>query len=175
MERLLAIDVAFLRLVMPTMRIDEMVFRQMPQPDKKRHRRVLQIVLQPATRFEHDLLHNIAGVDALHDSRIEPQVDHAAHRLAMTRQQLLNGVGPDLSSLVAKLLRVRCLWPHDNHSLNPTTRSILAFRRPRARCRRLMRSEFPVAKAIGPHGCDRVGARSAHPYGTRADNSERWQ
>src|SRR5437868_4364899 len=45
MDRLLAIDAALLGLVMPAVGIDEMVARDMAQPEMERHRRLTQIFL----------------------------------------------------------------------------------------------------------------------------------
>src|SRR5437588_597183 len=50
-NRLLAVDAALLRLVMPAMRVDHVVLGDVPQPEVKRHRRLTQVFLKPATRL----------------------------------------------------------------------------------------------------------------------------
>src|SRR5947208_10800182 len=79
----------------------------------KRHVRFLEIVAQPATRFEQNFLDHVAGVDAAADGRVKAQSDHAPHRLAMLIEELLDGARAARPGLIQKLLR---LWRIRNHA-----------------------------------------------------------
>ena len=112
MDRLLPIDAALGRQMMPAMGVDEVVLGDVPQPQMKRHRRRLQVIAQPAARFDQHVLHDIAGVEPLRNRRVEAQIDHAANRLAVPGEQLLDGVGISRFRLAQQHLRIVCVGPH---------------------------------------------------------------
>ena len=66
---LFAIDATAVR-VMPTMHVDHAVFRQMSQPQMKRHRAVLNKVIQSSVSFEQDILHDITGIHSPSDGSV---------------------------------------------------------------------------------------------------------
>ena len=59
-----------------------------PQPEEERHRRVVEVLRQPADRIEHRLLDDVGGVDPPLEPPVQPQGDHAAQAVAMPGQQL---------------------------------------------------------------------------------------
>ena len=70
-QRLLAVEAAPLRLAVAAMGVDDVVLGDVPQPEVKGHERIVQIVLQPAVRFEQHVLHDVAGIDARRQRRVQ--------------------------------------------------------------------------------------------------------
>jgi hypothetical protein len=111
-QGLLAMDAALLRLVMPAVGVDNVVLGDMPQPEVKRHGRVLEVLLQTAARFEEHVLNDVAGIEALDDGGVEAEVDEPAHRLAVPRQQLIDGGNVAVARLVEQHLSIVGGGPH---------------------------------------------------------------
>src|SRR5262249_27334511 len=101
---------------MAAMGADKVAASEVPQPEMEGHVRLFQIVAHPAAGFEQHLLHHIAGIEALGDARVQPQADHAPHRLAMLLEQTLDGVGVPLPRLIKKLLSDRRIRYHTTES-----------------------------------------------------------
>ena len=61
---------------MPPVCVDDMVLRDLAQPEVERHRRVAEILRQPLAGLEQHVLHDVAGIDATRHRLVEPQADH---------------------------------------------------------------------------------------------------
>ena len=71
----------------------------------KRHHGIVEIALEPTVGLDHDILHNIAGINAALHSPIHPQIDHPPQRLAVPFQQPVKSLGIALASLIEQLMR----------------------------------------------------------------------
>ena len=112
LNRLFAVDAPPLRLPMPAMRVDDPILGQVPQPQVKRHRRVLQILGQPLIGFEQHILNDVAGIDAASQHGVEPQVDDLPQRLAELAEQSVDGRGLAASGVVEQSSGFLVVRPH---------------------------------------------------------------
>ena len=71
-DRLFAVHAPLLGQAVAAMGVNEVVLRQVPQPQVKGHGAVAQVVVEPAAGLDQHLLHHIAGIDAGGDGRVEP-------------------------------------------------------------------------------------------------------
>src|SRR5260370_93284 len=99
----LAIDAAPLGEMMFPTGVDNVVLGDASKPEVKRHRRIAEISVEPATGLEEHFLDDIAGVNASSDGGIEAQVDHAAHLVAVVGQKLLGDLFVAAAGLVEQL------------------------------------------------------------------------
>ena len=88
---LLAIDRTSLGRPMPTMHVDDAVFRQLTQPQMKRHGWAADIVRQSLRRFQQHILHDITRIDAPRHSLIQTHLHHPPHSFAMPIHQPIHG------------------------------------------------------------------------------------
>lgn len=79
---LFAIEAAASRPLVPPMGIDDSILGHVPQPKRKRHPRIAEIVLNSAVRVEENLLHDVAGIFAACELAIKPQIDRPPQRIA---------------------------------------------------------------------------------------------
>jgi hypothetical protein len=85
--------------------IDEAVAGHVPQPELERHRRVGEVVAEPAVGLEHDVLNDVAGIDApLHDA-VHPPIDHPPDGVAVAGKEAIDGVVVPLADAVEEDLR----------------------------------------------------------------------
>ncbi len=83
-DRAFAIDGAPCCLMVPTMRVDESVAGDLPQPKMKRHHRIAKVFAHSAIRLDQRLLNDVAGIDAALHGTVHPQRDESTHGRAMT-------------------------------------------------------------------------------------------
>jgi hypothetical protein len=62
-DRLFTIDASTLREPMPTVRIDDAILGQMPEPQMERHRRVLEVIDESLISFDQDILDDVGSID----------------------------------------------------------------------------------------------------------------
>ena len=111
-EPLLAIDAAALGRPVPTMHVDQPVLCELPQPQVKRHGRVFDVITHPLARFEQDVLHNIAGVDARGNSPIQSHIHHFAKGFTVAVHEVIDCgrlAVPRCGEQLSRLFRIR---PH---------------------------------------------------------------
>ena len=132
-QPLLLVDAAPLRLAMAAVRVDDAVLRQAAQPEVERHRRIAEIFGEAFARFEEDVLHDVAGIDARRNGAVEAEADHPPHRLAMPGEQLIDGAGVAALGLLNQFLRSRGFGPH----------GVILYRR--VRFRRISPTGPPIA------------------------------
>jgi hypothetical protein len=92
--------------------VDDAILSNMAQPQMKRHIGLLQIISQSPARFEHDILHDVAGIHSALYLVIQPQLNQPMDGLPMSLQQPIHGIGITGLRFAQKL---RCLlWfrPH---------------------------------------------------------------
>ena len=109
-DRLLAVHAAALGQAVPAVRVDDAVLRQVPQPQVERHVRLLQVLGEPLIGLDQHVLHDVGGIDAAGDGRVEPQVDDAAERLAELAEQLVDGTGFALAGVVEQPVGLARGW-----------------------------------------------------------------
>jgi hypothetical protein len=78
----------------------------------KGHGWVLQIIRQTAVRFEEHFLHDVAGINAGGQGRIETQADRAPQWLAVDGQQTLDGLSFSSPGVFEQRIDLRLFGPH---------------------------------------------------------------
>jgi hypothetical protein len=111
-DGLLAVEAAPLGLAVTAVSVDDVVLGDVPQPQMKGHGRVFQIIGQAAMCFEKHVLHDVAGIDARRQGRIEAQTDDAPQRLAVNGQQMLDGLGFSLPGSFEQWIDLGLFGPH---------------------------------------------------------------
>lgn len=91
-QRHLAVDAPRARHAVPAVGIDEAVAGHVPQPQPKRHRRILKVVAQPAVGLDEDVLDDVAGVNPSLDHLVHPMVDEPPDRRAVPIEQAVDGI-----------------------------------------------------------------------------------
>jgi hypothetical protein len=89
-ERHLPVEAARGRDAVPAVGVDEPVAGHVPQPELEGHRRVGEVVAEPAIGLDEHVLHDVAGVDPPLHHPIHPPVDHPPDRIAMPRQKVVD-------------------------------------------------------------------------------------
>ena len=85
-HRPFAIDAPAPRDAVLAVLVDQVVARDVPQPEVERHRRLAQILGQAAARLQQDPLDHVAGIDPAADRAVHPHLDHPPQGLAMLGQ-----------------------------------------------------------------------------------------
>jgi hypothetical protein len=85
----LAIETPLAGTLVLAVRIDDLVASDLPEPEVERQDRIAQIIPQPLTGFEEDVLDNVARVDTASESPIQTQPDHPTQGRAMPLPQFL--------------------------------------------------------------------------------------
>ena len=114
LERLLAVEAPPRGHAVPAVGVDQPVLGHLPQPQVKRHLRILQILLQPPMGFDQHILRDVASIDAPRQHRVHPQLDHPPHRAAMPCQQPIDGRIVAGAGVCQEFLRVVRVRPHDS-------------------------------------------------------------
>ena len=107
LKRHLAIEAAGGGHPMPPMGIDDPVTGHVPQPQLKRHRRIGEVVAQPPVRLQHDILHDVAGIDPSLHHPVKPVVNHPSDRGPVSGQQSVDRRSITLPSPVEQDKRLR--------------------------------------------------------------------
>jgi len=92
LHRLLTIEASPCGSPVAAVRIDDAVFRNVPNPQMERHLRISKVVIEPAVRFDQHILHNIARIEPLPQFRVEPHIDHSPERGEMSLQELTDSI-----------------------------------------------------------------------------------
>ncbi len=97
-QRHLPVDAPRARHAMPTVGIDEPVAGHVPQPQPKGHRRILEIVAQPAIGLDEHVLNDIAGVNSPLDELVHPLIDQPTDSRPVAIEQAVHGIAVTLSN-----------------------------------------------------------------------------
>ena len=108
---------------------------------------VAQVVLEPAVRLDQHVLHDVAGVDAGGQGRVEAQADHAAQRLAVDVEQAIDRPVLPFAGAGEQILGVGVVAPHGRESLGVAGAYSHSNRR---RGWNLPQSAPPLAAGPGP-------------------------
>ena len=111
-EPLLAIDAPTLGRPVPTMHVDQPVFRELSQPQVKRHGRIIDVITHPLARFKQNVLHNITGIDSRGDRPIQTHIHHFANGFTVTIHEVIDCGCLTISGSGEQLLRLFRIWPH---------------------------------------------------------------
>lgn len=74
-QRTLAIETAALRLPVPAMLVDDMVTRNLTEPEMERKHRVLQVLRKPLIRLEQHFLNDVTRINPAPERSVEPEID----------------------------------------------------------------------------------------------------
>jgi hypothetical protein len=110
--RLFPVDATAVGLAVPPMRINNPVLGHVPEPKCEWHLWVVQIVAEPAVRVEQDFLHDVAGILAAHQLRIEAQLDSAMQRFAAIGEELVKRAVIAGANLVEQGIHTLWIRPH---------------------------------------------------------------
>ncbi len=105
---LLSVNAALPGLTMTSVRVDQSVESDAPEPSVKGNRAVARVLLHTPTRLDENLLHDITGVDARRQRGIEPQLDDPAQSVPVPRKQQIHN-SRHLFRRRVKVLACRCL------------------------------------------------------------------
>lgn len=97
---------------MPAVHVDQPVFRELPQPEMKRHRAALDEVIQSLTGFEQDILHDVAGIDSGRNRSVQPHLDHLSHGVPVPLHQFVDGGRFTLAGVLQQLSSLFRIRPH---------------------------------------------------------------
>ena len=129
-QMLFAVGTAPLGDSMTTVRIDELILGELPQPQMEREPRILHVIGQPLAGFQQDILDDVAGVNPLRDHPIHPQLDHLTQRLAMPLHQLVDGgrfapFGPDQQFVSFRRIRPHGVAREERRPQEAMTRDVI--------------------------------------------------
>ena len=116
--RLLPIHAAFRRQAMAAVGIDDPIAGDMPEPQMERHRRITQIVLQPAIGFYQDILHHVADVDPLLDPLVKPHLHQPANGGPVAIHQAVDRLCVAALDILEQLLGLVGFGPNARHRFN---------------------------------------------------------
>jgi hypothetical protein len=87
----------------------------MSKPKVKREIRLAQVIAQSAAGFQEHFLGNIAGIHASRNCFVQSHVNHAPDRIAVAREQLIDGLRFAFFGFQKKILSNRRIGPHADY------------------------------------------------------------
>ena len=112
MHRLLAIQAAALGLPVAAMGVDHVIVGDEMEPHVEGHGWILQVILEPAARLQHNVLDDVAGIQACGQGWIQPPADPLAQGFTMLGQQALHGAFIAFLCFLQQGLGLQRIWPH---------------------------------------------------------------
>lgn len=93
--------------------------RGLQQPQPKREGPPVEILVQPAGRFELSLLHNVRRVDARIQLRVKPPLDQGEYGRPMTLKKPVASVRGSPAGVLKQAARLRRIWLYEPHNNPP--------------------------------------------------------
>ena len=103
-HRFFPVDRSALSTPMPTVHVDDAIFRQLPEPKVKRHGTIADEVVEPCVRLDQYVLHDITGIHTTRQSPVKSQLHHTTQRLPMPFHQMIDGMRIALAGLSEQIL-----------------------------------------------------------------------
>ena len=91
---------------MPPVCIDDVIPRDLAQPEMKRQHRVAEILAQPLAGLDQHVLDDVAGIDATGYGLVQPQADHPPQGRPVPLPELVGRRGIGLRNPVQQVLRL---------------------------------------------------------------------